>query len=67
MATIYGDYTAQAISGSSTQTWHILGEVETKASLCGKVIRGDLHMMMLHVSLLECSTCMKLGAEKFGL
>ena len=66
-ATIYGDYVAPAISSrSSTGPWHIDAEDPNRPSLtlCGKTLTGDLSRMSLHVSLLECSTCMKMGGER---
>lgn len=57
--TIYGDYTAPAIA-SSTSCWHI--EAKTAGlTLCGRILRGDVRRMSLHVSFLECSRCMALG------
>lgn len=58
--TIYGDYVAPAIAGSHGP-WHIQGD-RPDTSLCGKSLKGA-RTMNLHVCLLECSTCMKLGAS----
>lgn len=66
-ATIYGDYVAPAISSPSTVSpWHIDAEDPTRPglTLCGKTLTGYLSRMSLHVSLLECSTCMKMGGER---
>lgn len=60
-ATIYGDYVAPAIASTSS-CWHIRGSRE-RIALCGAEIKGDVRQMDLHVSFLECSTCMKLGGE----
>jgi hypothetical protein len=57
--TIYGDYVAPAIAGNAGP-WHIQGN-QTDTSLCGKHLKGA-RRMHLHVCLLECSSCMKLGA-----
>lgn len=60
--TIYGNYSAPAISSRThSGPWHIEGDTKGYA-LCGKFIYGDQSRMMLHVSLLECSICMQKGA-----
>lgn len=59
--TIYGDYVAPAVAATSS-AWHIQGD-KSDLALCGKRLTGDLRRMNLHVSLLECSTCMSLGGE----
>jgi hypothetical protein len=66
-ATIYGDYVAPAISSPWTVSpWHIDAEDPDQPglTLCGKTLTGYLSRMSLHVSLLECSTCMKMGGER---
>lgn len=60
--TIYGDYTAEAVSGGG-RAWHIQGS-EPRVALCGKILIGDLSTMTMHVRYLECSTCMRLGGER---
>jgi hypothetical protein len=60
MTTIYGDYSAPAVSSRGGGRWHIEGDAPATA-LCGREVRGDLARMRLHVSLLECSKCMTLG------
>lgn len=63
-STIYGDYVAPAVSNGGA--WHIEGDTE-RSPLCGRtLIGGDINKMELHVSLLECTRCMKLGGEKFA-
>jgi hypothetical protein len=59
---IYGDYTAPGLA-SPVSVWHIQGDQSDRA-LCGTRLNGYLRRMVLHVSLLECSRCMALGAER---
>jgi hypothetical protein len=66
-ATIYGDYVAPAITSRTHMSpWHIDVEDPDQPglTLCGKTLTGDLSRMSLHVSLMECSTCMKMGGER---
>lgn len=63
--TIYGDYVAEAVASTSSQ-WHIQGTDpgQPDVALCGKRLTGALRTMRLHVSLLECPICMKMGGER---
>lgn len=60
--TIYGDYVALGLASSGGGAWHAQGR-QADLALCGKRLSGDLRRMELHVSLLECARCMKLGGE----
>lgn len=60
-ATIYGDYVAPAVAASGAGRWHIEGD-QPDLALCGQRLSGSLRRMRLHVSLLECPSCMSRGA-----
>lgn len=58
--TIYGDYVALAVTDGGR--WHIQGP-HADLALCGRRLGADRRRVELHVSFLECPSCMQKGGE----